>query len=1055
MFVKDIFVKDINRNIQSVIKVSQDDYMTELEEYVVTNELFDYIRTFSKEYYRTCINGYDSIGFLVSGFYGSGKSHFLKILYYILKNIGVDILINNNRCLEDISSEIRKIAELPKDVIIFNIDSKNHREECMLDVFSNEFNAMRGYSPYHGFISNMEENLHDEGYLHRFKSEFQKDTGCVWEDAREEFYFYRDNIISILSSIRGIDLDTSEEYFSSIEKNYKMNIESFAQKVKKYIDTREENYSVVFMVDEVSQFIAGDNSKMLNLQTIVEELSTKCNGRAFVILTTHVDIHNMINNEKYDFSKIQGRFKNRFHLSSINIGEVLSKRLLLKKSGSREFIEKFYDNKKFFINTKLKFDFISTHPSGVVDRDNFIEYYPFPTYQIDLLREVILYMTKNNVVSDDISKGERNIIGCFHRVLMDFKDHEINHIVPFYMFYDAISDFIDYNHKYIFSILKDYTILDKFDINILKTLFLIKYIPNINSNIDTITSLMVIDIDQERDMINSVNNSLVKLINEGFVNRDGDKFYFLSKNERDINYKIIRNSITSYEVKDFLCSEIFGRVFNLSKVKYRNNYSFSINQILDDFEYKFSSENLIGIKILMTNYDENFNLDSIRVLSTIESNIIMYLDNDKTLLEESSLYLKLDKFLKYNKNNYKDKFLNIILQKEVELKNRLDRVRTIIDSSIRSSFIFINGERISRAYLNVEDLFKDSFNNLISCKFNKLSYINKSIGSYKKVFDTISDEGLCKEFYNDNLLSIREIHNFVDSSRTVKLNEVILHFRHMPYGFNKFDTLFGVMYLIHKNMIECNYDMDHLNEIVSLKGNLSGVILSAKNVFDREKFISYKEMLEDVFNKKYFVDSFEELQERSKGDFKDIECRIDKIEGISNRNLDYPGREFIKEFRDFVNYIKYTLNVDYKDGVYKFDKFEIIYKFYTSVQFDIFNDGLKSIKVFNRDKNFIDKDSIIHGVIDDIRKIVMSKNPYRDIVKLKGYVGKFVELHGKYLKDVIYKVGRFLEEDIYSFIDNELYNELKEKLYNCNILFDVYGIKMEGIFLKDKEVRDE
>lgn len=1055
MFIKDIFVKDINRDIQSVVKVSQSDYRTELEEYVVTNEVFDYINRFSKEYYRTCIGGYDSIGFLISGFYGSGKSHFLKILYYILKNVGVDILIDNNKCLREISSDIKKISDLPKDVMMFNIDSKNHKEECMLDVFLNEFNAMRGYSPYHGFISYMEENLDQEGNFNRFKAEFYDATGFIWEDVREKFYFYRDDIVQILSSIKDTSIDSSYDYFSSIEKNYKMNIESFAEKVKEYIDSKGENHSVVFMVDEVSQFIAGDINKMLNLQTIVEELSTKCNGRAFVILTTHVDLHNMVNNERYDFSKIQGRFKNRFHLSSINIGEVLSKRILFKKEECKEFIEKFYDDKKFFINTRLKFDFISTDSGVEIYREDFIEYYPFPPYQIELLREVIFYMTKNGVVSNDISKGERNIIGCFHRVLMDFKDHEINHVVPFYMFYEAISDYIDYNHQYIFSILKDYSILDEFDINLLKTLFLIKYIPNINANIDIITSLMTIDISKEMEMRHSVNNSLIKLIGEGFVNKDGDKFYFLSKNERDINYKIIRNNISSYEIKEFLCSEVFSRLMKITKFKYRNNHSFSINQVLDDFEYNVSSENLIGIKIFMTKYDENFNVDSLRVLSTIENNIIMYIDDDKTLLEEINLYLKLDKFLKYNKNNYKDEFVQIITQKEFELKNRIDRVRTLIESSIKKSFIFINGERISKSYSSVEDLFRESFNSLIFCKFNKLNYVNRSISSYKKIFDIISNEDLCKEVYEDNSLIIKEVHNFIEASKKVKLNDVILHFRNIPYGFNKCDTVFSVVYLIHKSMIECNYDEQDLFDVLSIRSNLSSVVLSSRSEFDIRSFISYKEMLEDVFNKKYFVDSFEDLKEKSFKDFREIEARIDKVYGLSMNDKRYPDRDFIEKFREFVYLIQDTLEVDYDDAIVKFDKFEVVYKFYTSVQFEIFRDGINALYVFKRDKNFVDKDSLIHDIIEDIKKIVEDADPYRFIVKLKSHVFKFKDAHEKCLKDRISEVSTFLDREIKEHISHDLYNELKEKLCNSHTLFDVYGIKMEGIFLKDREVKNE
>ena len=185
--------------------------------------------------------------------------------------------------------------------------------------------------------------------------------------------------------------------------------------------------------------------------------------------------------------------------------------------------------KSFFIKTKFGSDLVISNHQNSINRDQFVNYYPFLPYQLELLREIIFYMIKNNVISRDISKGERSIINCFQKVLINFKDYDINCIVPFYMFYDAISDFIDYNHQYIFLILKDYTMLDEFDINILKVLFLIKYVPNMVGNMDTILSLIISNISLESNIINKIKNSLSKLINEGFVSRDGDKFYFCQR----------------------------------------------------------------------------------------------------------------------------------------------------------------------------------------------------------------------------------------------------------------------------------------------------------------------------------------------------------------------------------------------------------------------------------------------------------------------------------------------------------------------------------------------
>ncbi|BAK81488.1 BREX system P-loop protein BrxC [Candidatus Arthromitus sp. SFB-rat-Yit] len=1059
MFIKDIFVKDVGRNIQSVVKVSENigKEIVEIDEYVITQEIFGYIEKFIDTYKNSFVMKNDAIGFWISGFFGSGKSHFLKILYYILKKINLDLLIKNNECLGLIKNELEFVAGISKDVIIFNIDSKNIKEESMLDVFVNEFNAMRGFSSRYGFICELEEQLSDENIFDDFKEEFLKISNVSWEEGRDKFYFYNEQLVKALSVCKNFGLDVAQEYFLNIEKNYKMNIDNFARKVNDYLNKNGEDHSIVFMVDEVSQFIADDVNKILNLQTIVEELSIKCLGRAFVIVTSHVDILDMVSNKKYDFSKIQSRFKNKFYLSSVNIGEVLCNRLLVKKDEFKSLIEEFYDEKKFFIKTKFGSELSITNNQNSINKDSFMRYYPFLPYQLELLREIIFYMMKNNVISRDISKGERSLINCFQKVLINFKDNDINCVVPFYMFYDAISDFIDYNHQYIFLILKDYTMLDEFDINILKVLFLIKYVPNLVGNIDTILSLIISDISLEQSMLNKVKNSLSKLINEGFVNRDGDKFYFLSKNERDINYKIIRSNVNSHDINDLLCREIFDEIIGITKFKYRGKNYFGINQLFDNMEYKVSKSNLIGIKILMTNYDENFNLDLIRVTSIIENNVIVYLDDDKNLIEEINLYLKLDKFLKYNKDFYKESFFEIINQKEIEHFNRLERVKVLILDGIKNSKIFVNGEMLCKNSSSINEIFRLALNELISCRFNKLFYVDKILDSPRDIVEALNNNKILSEILNCNSLFIQELEKFLIDSREMNISDVIFHFKQIPYGFNKNDVLFGILYLVKEGKLSCEYSLNKLEEFILSRSSLNKIIINFLDYGEKCKFNIYKKLFEKIFDKKYFVNTFDELKISSCDDFNEILHRIKLVKNISKNNGVYLNTQFINKFESFTFQVKdgnlHDIDEDYI--LRKFDKFELVYNFYTSVQLEIFKKGVAVVEIFDKDKNFIvDKIDVCECAFK-IKNILNSESLYSSIAELRGYIDDFYQVHNLYLQQTIKSIGKFLDSEISKFIDESLLIDLKEKLKKCTSLFDSYGVKMESIFLKDRGTINE
>ena len=83
MKIKDMFYKEIDRDIKGVIKVGQADdenVYQELEEYVVTSELESYMKRFFNAYINGLETKTDKMGVWISGFFGSGKSHFLKIL---------------------------------------------------------------------------------------------------------------------------------------------------------------------------------------------------------------------------------------------------------------------------------------------------------------------------------------------------------------------------------------------------------------------------------------------------------------------------------------------------------------------------------------------------------------------------------------------------------------------------------------------------------------------------------------------------------------------------------------------------------------------------------------------------------------------------------------------------------------------------------------------------------------------------------------------------------------------------------------------------------------
>jgi hypothetical protein len=135
MQIKDMFEKPIDRNIQGVIIVGQGegtDVAQELEEYVVTRELQKHFSEFFEAYKKGIVGNTNEVGVWISGFFGSGKSHFLKILSYLLSNKevkgkkAIQYFIDDKKIVDPmVLADMKLAAETPSDVVLFNIDSKS------------------------------------------------------------------------------------------------------------------------------------------------------------------------------------------------------------------------------------------------------------------------------------------------------------------------------------------------------------------------------------------------------------------------------------------------------------------------------------------------------------------------------------------------------------------------------------------------------------------------------------------------------------------------------------------------------------------------------------------------------------------------------------------------------------------------------------------------------------------------------------------------------------------------------------------------------------------
>ena len=202
-------------------------------------------------------------------------------------------------------------------------------KEAILKIFLKVFYEHLGYYGDDFKVAELEKFLNREGVFEKFQENFAAIKGEAWLGRRSCFLFDEDAVVEALIQTTGMSEASARNWFNN-SQGPKQSIENFAREVKEYIDSKGKNFHLVFLVDEIGQYIGDNTQLMLSLQTVAEDLGTHCKGKVWVIVTSQEDIDAVTKVKGNDFSKIQGRFKTRLSLSSASVDEVIKQRILEK-----------------------------------------------------------------------------------------------------------------------------------------------------------------------------------------------------------------------------------------------------------------------------------------------------------------------------------------------------------------------------------------------------------------------------------------------------------------------------------------------------------------------------------------------------------------------------------------------------------------------------------------------------------------------------------------------------------------------------------------------------
>ena len=242
MIIKDLFKKEIDRSIQGVVTIGNEDEeqkWQELEEYVCTDEITKSFRTFFRRYRESISVPTEKMGVWITGFFGSGKSHFLKILGYLLENdvvAGVHAVDYFDEKIKDqlVLADIKQCAKANNKVVLFNIDSKaksdsKNKSQAIMDIMLRAFNESIGYCGSSPWVADLERTLDSEKLLEAFITKFEELSGRTWIQTRTKALLNRDYIVKALVEVHGMTSESAKQFIDDQTKNFTNTTEDCAK----------------------------------------------------------------------------------------------------------------------------------------------------------------------------------------------------------------------------------------------------------------------------------------------------------------------------------------------------------------------------------------------------------------------------------------------------------------------------------------------------------------------------------------------------------------------------------------------------------------------------------------------------------------------------------------------------------------------------------------------------------------------------------------------------------------------------------------------------------
>jgi len=870
MLLKEIFDRDIYRDINPAVVVSDSKKITieaEIQEYVFTDELIEKLFVMLD----TVLNKKSGkTGIWINGYYGSGKSHFIKYVHYLLNKATSEVAFaalqkgvegydnmkpgaNDEITIGRLKLLQKRIASSHCDDIMFNVEDETDdgSEERLTRIFLNMFNKFRGYNPNDIPLAILlEKPLDQQGLLDEFKQKINSEIGFNWDtDAAQVASFQLQDVLEIAKSVYpSLDIVSLHGKLANPEA-FHVGIKSvLIPELQSFIKDKDKEYRLLFLVDEISQYVGSNKEILLNFQNIIERVSHDCNNQVWIACTAQQTLDEVsmgadgVTDVNDEFGKILGRFDTRISLQSNDASYITQRRVLDKNSQGISVLNEMYDKNKDYIENQFKI----SHElyKGYQNEDEFVIGYPFIPYQFKLIAHVFEAFQQLRYVIKEVKDNERSVLGITHFTAKQYAEKEVGGFMPFDAFYNQQfhTNLTNRGSKAVQNGLEiTYVKTNPFAERVVKVLFMISNLlenqrQTFPSNIDNLTVLLMDKLDQNKMQLQKeIKEVLNKLIEESIIREDKGSYFFFNEDEMDVQ-NLIKSQAIGLDDKWGTFDEDFFRPL----VKLNRKVTFGQNDF--NVGYNIESKEIFrkgdfNLTVLLT---DKTSLHQ-KALDSNKKDLVIgvneWFNEDDGLRKDFDWYCKTNKYFinsggttgERSKTNENFKIRNSQLKDRIEqrIKHKISETRFISQQTVLESNQ-INGSSAP-----------DRLNNLIEKHLEGIYKNHKLSQEYARNTNEL------KQSASDNqvlasILTPAEIlvNDFISqNSNQITVYDLIQHFDKEPFGWRHEALIDLLVHLVKKKKREFKYKgnerypiVDFVNKAISTSERMSCEVVTGEDI---------------------------------------------------------------------------------------------------------------------------------------------------------------------------------------------------------------------------------